>query len=260
MTFYALSTAIFLIESAFKKDYKKLGISLMIVGFFCHTVAIINRWVVTGHPPALRIYENCVAAAWLIGLLFLFIQGVVRKFKVIALGLLPFMILTLFYGLLQKPQLEALTTAYQGYWVWMHIYFSFMGYGSYIIATGTSGLYLIKSRKQGEVESADLNKLSNLSLHLIIFGFIMQMGWIVTGAIWTKRAYGTFWQWAGVEIWSVISWLFYGLYLHLHYSLGWKGKKAAWLALACFVVLLISFWGIAHLASKGGVVMKLPGS
>jgi ABC-type transport system involved in cytochrome c biogenesis permease subunit len=47
-----------------------------------------------------------------------------------------------------------------------------------------------------------------------------------------------------VEVWSLISWLLYGLSIHLRVTLGWRGNKLAWLMLVLLSTVIITYWGI----------------
>ena len=66
----------------------------------------------------------------------------------------------------------------------------------------------------------------------------------VTGAFWANQVKGTYWNWDPVEVWSLISWLIYGIYLHLRITFGWRGPRLAVYSLAALVVMIVSYWGI----------------
>ena len=76
--------------------------------------------------------------------------------------------------------------------------------------------------------------------HAVIADTVM----IASGAIWAHGLWGRYWAWDPVETWSLIAWLIYGVNLHLRFTLDWKGRKAAWLALFSVVTIVITFFGI----------------
>jgi ABC-type transport system involved in cytochrome c biogenesis permease subunit len=78
----------------------------------------------------------------------------------------------------------------------------------------------------------------------IVMGFINHAVMLVSGAIWAKKLWGHYWSWDVLEIWSLITFLFYAFYLHVRSFLGWRMKRAARLTVLGFVVLAISFWGV----------------
>ncbi len=67
---------------------------------------------------------------------------------------------------------------------------------------------------------------------------------LISGAIWAKQLWGQYWGWDPLETWSLITFLFYALYLHARSFLGWKEAKAAWLTVAGLIIVIISFWGV----------------
>jgi ABC-type transport system involved in cytochrome c biogenesis permease subunit len=45
-------------------------------------------------------------------------------------------------------------------------------------------------------------------------------------------------------VWAFITWVVYASYLHARVTGGWRGRRAAWVALAGFATLLFNFVGI----------------
>lgn len=73
---------------------------------------------------------------------------------------------------------------------------------------------------------------------------------IVSGAIWANQAWGRYWGWDPVETWSLIAWAIYAIYLHLTLTLGWRGKRAAWIAVIALPVILFSLLGVPDSDTK----------
>ncbi|MDH4029098.1 MAG: cytochrome c biogenesis protein CcsA, partial [Nitrospirota bacterium] len=67
---------------------------------------------------------------------------------------------------------------------------------------------------------------------------------MITGVIWANSAWGTYWRWDPKEVWSLITWLIYALVLHLRHTAGWRGRKAAMLSIAGFVIVIFAFFGV----------------
>ncbi|MEU5689349.1 c-type cytochrome biogenesis protein CcsB [Streptomyces venezuelae] len=70
---------------------------------------------------------------------------------------------------------------------------------------------------------------------------------IVAGAIWAGDAWGRYWGWDPKEVWSFVTWVFYACYLHARATAGWKGRKAAYIALAAFASYLFNYYGVNFL-------------
>lgn len=89
-----------------------------------------------------------------------------------------------------------------------------------------------------------LDVLDEVSYRGIAFGFPLLTIGIVTGAIWADQAWGTWWSWDPKETWSLITWLFYGGYLHTRLTMGWRGRHSAILAVVGLVVVMITYLGV----------------
>lgn len=104
----------------------------------------------------------------------------------------------------------------------------------------------------------DEEDLDELSYRAIAIGYpLFTLGALIFAMIWAQEAWGRFWGWDPKEVWALITWLFYAVYLHLRLSRGWQGKKSAWLAVIGFIVVLFTLVGvnlvIAGLHSYAGV-------
>ncbi|MBE3594679.1 MAG: c-type cytochrome biogenesis protein CcsB [Candidatus Carbobacillus altaicus] len=85
----------------------------------------------------------------------------------------------------------------------------------------------------------DLDMVDEISYRAVAIGFpIFTLGALVFAMIWAAEAWGRPWGWDPKETWALITWFFYAIYLHLRLSIGWQGKKSAWLAVLGFVIVM----------------------
>ena len=85
---------------------------------------------------------------------------------------------------------------------------------------------------------------STRTIRFVGAGFVFQGIMIASGSIWANEAWGRYWGWDAVETWSLIAWAIYAVYLHLTLTLGWRGRKAAWVAILALPVSLFSLLGV----------------
>ncbi|MEK4511609.1 cytochrome c biogenesis protein CcsA [Paenibacillus sp. FSL K6-2524] len=87
--------------------------------------------------------------------------------------------------------------------------------------------------------------LDEISYRAIAIGFpIFTLGALVFAMIWAQQAWGRFWANDPKEVWALITWLFYSVYLHLRLSRGFQGRKASWLAVIGFLVVMFTLVGV----------------
>ncbi|WP_392456388.1 c-type cytochrome biogenesis protein CcsB [Chryseomicrobium aureum] len=83
--------------------------------------------------------------------------------------------------------------------------------------------------------------LDEIGYRSILIGFpIFSLGALIFAMIWAHEAWGRFWGWDPKEVWALITFLFYAVYLHLRLTKGWQGEKSAWLALIGFIIIMFN--------------------
>lgn len=256
--FYVASFLSFLWGFVFKKEGAiSWGWRLVLTGFAFQNVSMAIRWIATGHAPVMRDYENSTLGAWFIIALYMMLRRWHRKMEAIGIAIVPVVLLMIGNGIMSRPALEPLSPPFKSNWLVFHVFFAWVAYGAFCIAAALGVLYLLKDKamSKGKVvpfyeRFPDLNVLNDLILKTIIFGFITLTVEAGAGAIWAYGLWGRYWGWDPIETWSLITWLTYGTYIHLGVTLGWKGKRMAWLAIFALLFEFITFGGIGYL---GGV-------
>jgi cytochrome c-type biogenesis protein CcsB len=128
---------------------------------------------------------------------------------------------------------------------------AFLADASFAIAFGVGIMYLIQERQLKRKNPGafyrrlpNLDVLDELDYKAIALGFPLLTLAIVTGSIWANSAWGYYWGWEPKEIWSLITWLIYAAYLHARLVGGWRGRKAAYLAVIGFAIVIFTFLGV----------------
>lgn len=247
--FYGLSAFSYILGFIAKSE-KLFGAGLIAaaVGFLPHTASIAVRWTTGGTSPFITIAESITFGVWVSVLLFVVVQLTTRKVHLLGVLVIPVsFILIGWAGTLRTDVSNAeLAPALQSGWLWVHIVGATTGFSAVLIAAGLGLMYLLKEKGQGGLydRMPDTKAIDDLSYRFVVGGFTLYGVMIVSGAFWADQAKGSFWNWDPVEVWSLISWLIYGIYLHLRITMGWRGKRLAIYSLAAVAAMIISYWGI----------------
>ncbi len=108
---------------------------------------------------------------------------------------------------------------------------------------------LLADVRRGKGRSADdvlpsLRLLDEINYRAVAIGYpLFTIGALFAGAIWAYEAWGSFWSWDPKEVGALIIWLFYTAYLHARLQRSWQGRRAAWLSIAGFAIVILSFLG-----------------
>ncbi|MGA1826490.1 MAG: c-type cytochrome biogenesis protein CcsB, partial [bacterium] len=169
---------------------------------------------------------------------------------------LPLASLGLIYASILPMTIKPLNPALQSYWLPIHAAFAFLGYASFALAFCVAIMYLLlerilKSKKIGpfyyRLPSLDL--LDYIQHKSIVIGFPCLTLAIITGSMWANKAWGAYWSWDPKETWSLITWFIYNAIIHGRVGLGWRGKRASYLAIIGFLFVLFTFFGVNLLLS-----------
>jgi len=91
--------------------------------------------------------------------------------------------------------------------------------------------------------------LDRLAYRTIAFAFPIWTFAVIAGAVWAQEAWGRYWGWDPKETWSFIVWVVYAGYLHARATAGWKGRRAATIALVGFAALLVNYYVVNTVVS-----------
>lgn len=107
----------------------------------------------------------------------------------------------------------------------------------------------LKSKRLGYffTRLPSLDALDQLNSHCLTTGFAFLTLGIVSGSIWARQAWGSYWQWDPKEVWSIITWFIYLIQFHQRITVGWRGRRAAVMAIIGFCAVIFTLWGVTFL-------------
>jgi cytochrome c-type biogenesis protein CcsB len=245
---YGVSTFsyIFGLISKYEKLFT-IGLFSALAGFIPHVASIALRWSATGITPFISISESITLGVFMAVSIFLVFQFSMKKVRPLGVLVMPIaFVLMGWAGTLMKEVASTLAPALQSAWIWVHIIGASSGFASVLIAAGLGLMYLLKEKNAGGIyeKLPELQALDILSYRFVAGGFIMYGLMMVSGCFWSNQVKGNYWNWDPVEVWSLITWLTYGIYLHLRITFGWRGRRLACYALIALAATVVSYWGI----------------
>lgn len=248
---YAFSTIGFVVGVLFGKPAaERAAVRLAWVGVTAHGIALAIRWIRIGHGPYLGFYEVASLLAFTAVLGFVL---VVRKYPALAVGgvaVMPLSFLMMGATLLVSDEAQAVTGSLASIWLVIHVIFANLAFGAYMGSFGLAVAFLLRDGNPSRRWQRLLERfpaqdvLDGLTFRFVGAGFLFQTVMITSGAIWANQAWGRYWGWDPVETWSLLAWAVYAIYLHLTLTMGWRGRRAAWVAVAAMPVILFSALGV----------------
>ena len=244
-----------------RMDYTKadkaarIATALMLLAFILLFVGVIARGLSNGHVPWGNMYEFSITGALAFTGAYL---AALRKYDLRWLGLFISLAALLTLGtaitLLYRDS-APLVPALKSTWLIIHVVAAIISGGVFLLSNVIAGAYLyLDARERGVGRPAwatrlpSLEVLDQLSYRLVAFVFPLWTFSVIAGAIWAESAWGRYWGWDPKETWAFITWVAYAAYLHARVTVGWKGRRAAWLCLFAgstflFNYVYVNVWG-----------------
>ena len=246
---YAVSVVLEFTGTAFRKEkLLRAAWITFIAAFALHTVFIVARGIAAKRLPLSNQFEFSNGFAWGVALMLLILRTR-RQADWLSAIAMPMTFLILSYAALQPKEITDLMPALRSGWFAFHIGSAVLSYSAFIVA-GCVGLrYLLVEKKGREEDALRLEQMDYLSYRLIALGVLMLTVTILSGAIWAEQAWSAFWTWDPKEVWALITWIIYVVYLHLRLRGKRRGKLMAWYAIIAVPVVLFTFAGVNTLMS-----------
>jgi len=241
----------------------RLASAFMVIGFLLLLPGVVFRGISANRVPWGNMYEFSITGALAFSAAYLF---ALKKYKLRWLGL-PVAFSTLLtlgtaVTLLYRPS-APLMPALKSPWLAIHVSAAIISGGVFLLANCIAATYLILDRYEQKgarpvwaEKLPSLEVLDNLSYRLVALVFPLWTFSVIAGAIWAEAAWGRYWGWDPKETWAFITWVAYAAYLHARVTIGWRGRKAAWLCLLAgstflFNYIYINVWGTGRHTYSG---------
>ncbi|MFJ4097730.1 c-type cytochrome biogenesis protein CcsB [Kitasatospora sp. NPDC089913] len=240
----------------------RIAVSLTVLATLLHAGGVLTRGLSVSRWPWGNMYEFSCAFALAMTLAFLGLMIAKKPVRWLGLPVTLAVLLTLGVAVtVLYTESEQLVPALHSYWLAIHVSTAIVCGGAFYAAFITTLLYLGKDsfdkRTAAGLAKGPLgtspsiwrrlpaaSTLDKLSYRINALVFPLWTFTIIAGAIWAEAAWGKYWEWDPKETWSFITWVAYACYLHARATAGWKGRKAAYLALGAFACWLFNYYGV----------------
>jgi cytochrome c-type biogenesis protein CcsB len=242
-----------------------IGWATFVLGTVLLGVGVVARGLAAGRWPWGNMYEFALVGALAAAVAVLLLR---RRADVDALMVWVAATLLLTVGLaitvLYVPA-GPLVPALRSPWLVIHVLAAVVSAAVFTVAMVASALFLVRDRAErlGRTRGRYVGRLpaaatlDRVAYRVVAFGFPIWTFAVIAGAIWAEYAWGRYWGWDPKEVWALITWIVYAAYLHARTTAGWRGRRAAVIALVGYLTLLFNFFGVniffVGLHSYGGL-------
>jgi ABC-type transport system involved in cytochrome c biogenesis permease subunit len=237
----------------------RVALGAFSIGVVVHFVALVDFTLSLHQLPVNNFNETSSLFAFLIALFFLFVYWR-YKFTSLSVGIFPLVFLMTQIGAMETPVATWQNTQLRDAWLFIHVVMVLLGSAALLFMAVASIFYLIQERQLKAKRPGSffdrlppLGTLDDLITRAMGFGFIFMTLGVITASTWAFIESGTRWisdPKIGV---ALVTWAFYLLMVFLRTSAGWRGRKAALMAIAvlgCSAITWAAHIGLRPLISR----------
>ncbi|SKA71562.1 cytochrome C assembly family protein [Desulfobaculum bizertense] len=226
---------------------KKVAALLSGAGFVLHSIFLFLWWNSSGMASLLEGNFHLNLLGWVVLAIF-YILWWKKNLEFPALAASPLALLLFLSSLGLSGTKVIMPKAWAGPFFMLHIGTLFLALSFLAIAFVAGALFLHLDKKIKAKEKLtgfrrdlpSLNTFDRANHHAVLFGFPLYTlgllsGFIWAGFAWQKTVTGDPKEWV-----SVIIWLLYAYLFHQRLAMGWRGRKAAVLAMTVFIFSVLS--------------------
>ncbi|MFJ2818844.1 c-type cytochrome biogenesis protein CcsB [Streptomyces sp. NPDC087294] len=240
--------------------YGRIAISLTVLAFLVEFAGVLTRALSVQRAPWGNMYEFNITFSTVAVGVYLTLLALRKNIRWLGLFLITTVLLDLGLAVtVLYTASDQLVPALHSYWLYIHVSTAILCGAVFYVGAVATGLYLFKDAYEskladggqpGTFATSVMERLPS-SASLDKFAYRINAGafplWtftIIAGSIWAGDAWGRYWGWDPKETWAFITWVGYACYLHARATAGWKGRKAAYLALIAFGCWLFNYYGV----------------
>jgi ABC-type uncharacterized transport system permease subunit len=243
-----------------KTSFFPLALKCFAAGALLHFVALVEFSVAQQHLAANNFFETSSLCAFLFAVVYLAVNAR-YPFSSLSIFVFPVVFVLTMTGAMGHPVETFSDGRLRGTWLGTHIVLVLIGYAGLLVSASGALLYLLSERRlkrKGPRETKGwtslvmpgelppLDTLDRLITRSMSIGFVSITLAVVAGSTYAFIQAGTRWIAEPKIAVSFVTWGFYLLMVFLRVSAGWRGRKAAMLAL-----LVLGFGALTWAAHVG---------
>jgi len=231
----------------------RIGMGLLIFGFFVHTAGLGLRWYVAGHAPWSNGYESMLYIAWAT-LLAGFVFSRQSPITLAATAILSGLILFVAHLNWLDPEITNLVPVLKSYWLMIHVAvitasYGFLGLGA-LLGFITLWLYIIKhGQNRADIEYS-IRELTHINEMTLIAGLALLTVGNFLGGVWANESWGRYWGWDPKETWALVTILVYAVVVHMRFVKSLRGVFAFNVAsVVAYSTVIMTYFGVNYYLS-----------
>jgi ABC-type uncharacterized transport system permease subunit len=234
--------------------------TLLIFGALAHTFVIGMQTMDVGHVPITDASSAISSFVWLLALSYLYLE-ITTDERAMGVFILPLAVILQLVPAL-APGVETRDPVLDSPWFGVHVSSLLFAYASFALAGVLGLIYVlqfkeIKKKHLGYFYTRlpSLQTLDVMNSRAVAIGWLLLTIGVTVGVIWAAQARVAAPDDPNVQamglndpkiLVAMLTWAVYSFSLVARRTLGWSGRRAAWLSAAGFAIVLLNFLPINY--------------
>jgi ABC-type transport system involved in cytochrome c biogenesis permease subunit len=258
---YAAAAVVYAIHFARRQPaIGRAATTLLLFAALSHTFVIGMQTMEVRHVPFANLSRLVSSFVWVLALSYLYLE-VTTDERAMGVFILPILVGLQTLPVL-NPGVERADPLLDSPWFWVHIASLLFAYASFALAAMLGLTYVlqfkeIKKKQLGYFYTRlpSLHVLDAMNSRAVVVGWLFLTIGVVVGVVWTAQARALSPGNVNLQEMSlddpkifiaVLSWAVYSFEMVARRTLGWTGRRAAWLSALGFVIILLNFLPVSY--------------
>jgi ABC-type transport system involved in cytochrome c biogenesis permease subunit len=234
--------------------------TVLLLGALTHTFVIGMQTMEVRHVPFANPSRVISSFVWLLTISYLYLELTTTE-RAMGVFIVPIVVGLQTIPVLY-PGMESFDPVLDSPWFWVHVASLLFAYASFALA-GVLGLtYMlqfkeIKKKQLGYLYERlpSLQILDAMNKHAVAIGWLFLTVGVIVGFIWTAQARASAPGNVNVQLMSIddpkiffalLAWLVYSFAMIARGTMGWTGRRAAWLSALGFAIILLNVLPVSY--------------
>jgi len=229
--------------------------TLLLLAALSHTFVIGMQTMEVRHVPIANMSRAVSSFVWMLALSYLYLEMTTDE-RAMGVFVLPLLVGLQAIPVL-SPGVENADPLFDSPWFWVHVASLLFAYASFALAAMLGLTYVlqfkeIKKKQLGYFYTRlpSLHILDAMNSRAVVIGWVFLTIGVVVGVVWASQARALNPGNANLQEMSLndpkifialVSWAVYSFEMLARRTLGWTGRRSAWMSALGFAIILLNF-------------------
>ena len=261
LVLYAAAAVVYAVHFARRQpSVGRIATTLLLLAALSHTFVIGMQTMEVRHVPIANLSRAVSSFVWMLALSYLYLEMTTDE-RAMGVFILPLLVGLQAIPVL-NPGVENADPLFDSPWFWVHVASLLFAYASFALAAMLGLTYMlqfkeIKKKQLGYFYTRlpSLHVLDAMNSRAVVIGWLFLTIGVVVGVVWASQARALSPGNANLQAMSLndpkifialLSWAVYSFEVFARRTMGWSGRRSAWLSALGFAIVLLNFLPVSY--------------